>query len=177
MDVINLPRKDGACTTWLCAGWVRGGPRWPEQALLSGGLNCSWVGMGQAGLKVAQGPPGHMSTSLPALGRSLEPSPPRAVPPLQPQLPLAHGAKLASDPHAADQVPHPQESPCLPSRAPAPRFPEGKTVPLLPVGEGGWVRNQIQEPQLPFPVHAHVCQHTRALRAHETHSPAVVVRA
>lgn len=32
MGVINLPRKDGACAAWLCAGWVRGGPRWPGQA-------------------------------------------------------------------------------------------------------------------------------------------------
>lgn len=104
--------------------------------------------MGQAGLKVAQGLPGHTSTSLLALGLSLEASsPPRAVPPLQPQLSLAHGAKLASDPHVADQVPHPQESLCLPSRAPGPQFPEGKTVPLLSVDEGGGLRNLSAEPR------------------------------
>lgn len=120
--------------------------------------------MGQAGLNVAQGLPGHMSTSFLALGCSLESSsPPRAVPPLQPQLSLAHGAKLASDPHAADQVPHPQESLCLPSRAAGPQFPESKTVPLLSVDEGGGVRNLSAEPRATATISSartHVSTHT-----------------
>lgn len=57
MDVINLPRKDGACTTWLCAGWVRGGPRWPEQALLSGGAELLLGGHGAGRSQGGSGAP------------------------------------------------------------------------------------------------------------------------
>lgn len=180
MDVINLPRKDGACTAWLCAGRVRGGLHWPEQAdgsavrgaeLLLGGHG---AGRSQGG---SGAPRAHVhQPSCPwTLTRAESPT---CCASSSPQLSLAHGAKLASDPHAANHVPHPQESPCLLSRAPGPRFPEGKTVPLLPVGEGGSVRNLGADARAmaTFPAHAHASTHT-GTQSPQTHGAAVAVRA
>lgn len=147
----------------VCGG--SGGLHWPEQADGSAvrGLNCSWVGMGQAGLKVASGAPRAHVHQPSCPWTPLEQSPPRAVPPLHHNCPWLMEQSWQVTHMRPTTHPIPRS---LPACSPEPQglrvFRSGKTVPLLPVGEGGSARNLGADARAmaTFPAHAHVTTHT-----------------